>query len=80
MFTKKQKSGIPGPRDHQTSTMNTTTYKVAEKYPSPQVLSVKSLKPDEETEQVKALGKYQRNSQIQYPTFTSIREMRSLKL
>jgi hypothetical protein len=55
MFTKKQKSGIPGPRDHQTSTVTTTMYQAAEKYPSLQVLSIKSLTPDEETEQVKAI-------------------------
>ena len=49
MFTKKQKSGIPGPRDHR----NSTTYQEAEKYPTLQVISVKYLKPHEETEQVK---------------------------
>jgi len=32
----------------------TTTYQKAEKYPSLQVISIKYLKPDEETEKVKA--------------------------
>jgi hypothetical protein len=54
MFTKKQKSGIPGPRDNRTSTVSTTTYQEAETYPMLQVISIKYLKPDEETEQFKA--------------------------
>ena len=54
MFTKKQNSGIAGPRDHWTSTVSTTTYQRAEKYPSLQIISIKYLKLDEVTEQVKA--------------------------